>query len=484
FEARVYLMFGIASLWMQPARSGLSLVRRALDAANRLGDGTFVGYSHATLTINILAMGEPLADAQREAEAGIDFVRRFRFGLVGDMISTVLRRIKTLRGLTPEFGSFDDTEFDEGRFEQQLAEDPGLSVLAFGYWLGKLQARFLAGAYVSAVAAAVNAHRLVPTLGSFSEQAEYQLYGALARAALCTVGADADRTQHKEALAAHHRQLQEWAESCPVNLEDRAALVGAEVARVEGRTLDAEQLYEKAIRSARANGFVHMEAIANELAARFYSARGFEEIAHLYLGNARHGYLRWGADGKVRQLDEMYPHLQEEKERASAASGTIGAPVEHLDLATVLKVSQAVSGEIVLEKLVETLLRTAIEHAGAQRGVLILPRGGELSIQAEANTSGSSVMVCLRETPVSAAELPESVVRYAARTQESVILDDAAAQNPFSTDEYIRAQRARSVLCVPLVKQAALVALLYLENNLAPNVFTPARIAVLKVLAS
>src|SRR5439155_5047779 len=172
----------------------------------------------------------------------------------------------------------------------------------------------------------------------------------------------------------------------------------AEIARIDGRSLDAEQLYEKAIRSARANGFVHNEALAYELAARFYAARGFEEIAHLYLGNARQGYLRWGADGKVRQLDEMYPHLQEEKERVPAASGTIDAPVEHLDLATVLKVSQAVSGEIVLEKLVETLLRTAIEHAGAQRGVLILRRVGELAIQAEPNTSGSSGTVWIRTT--------------------------------------------------------------------------------------
>src|SRR4029077_16473445 len=138
-----------------------------------------------------------------------------------------------------------------------------------------------------------------------------------------------------------------------------------------------------------------------------------DEIAHLYLRNARHGYLRWGADGKVRQLDEMYPHLQEGRERLPTASGTIGAPVEHLDLATVLKVSHAVSGEIVLEKLVETLLRTAIEHAGAERGLLILPHGSELSIEAEAKTRGSSITVRLRETPISKAELPESIVRYA-----------------------------------------------------------------------
>src|SRR5262249_46974167 len=159
---------------------------------------------------------------------------------------------------------------------------------------------------------------------------------------------------------------------CPENFANRAALVGAEIARIEGRELDAERLYEQAIRSARENGFVHNEALANELAARFYATRGFETIAHAYLRNARHGYLRWGADGKVRRLDKLYPPLRS-AEAAAAPGGTIQASVEPLDLATVLEVSQAVSGEIVLDKLVETLLRTAIEHAGAERGLLILP---------------------------------------------------------------------------------------------------------------
>src|SRR4029453_1394229 len=185
----------------------------------------------------------------------------------------------------------------------------------------------------------------------------------------CPWGADADRTQHKEALAAHQRQLEEWAENCPANLEDRAALVGAEGARIEGRMLDAEQLYEKAIRSARANGFVHNEALAYELAARFYAARGLEPFADLYLRKARHCYVRWGADGKVRQLDRLHPHVRGE-EPAPPLRDTIAAPVEQLELATVLKVSQAISREIVLETLVETVLRTAIEHGGAERGLL------------------------------------------------------------------------------------------------------------------
>ena len=247
--------------------------------------------------------------------------------------------------------------------------------------------------------------------------------------------------------------------------------------------LDAEVLYEQAIRSAHENGFVHNEALDYELAARFYAARGFEDIAHLYLRNARYGYLRWGADGKVQQLDEMYPHLRTE-EPAPGPTSTIGAPLQHLDLATVIKVSQAVSGEIVLEKLIETLLKTAVEHAGAERGLLILPQGEQYRIEAEITTSPDQVEVQLRQAPVTSSELPESLLRYVIRTQEKVILDDASVQNLFSEDEYLCQRRSRSILCLPLVKQARLMGVIYLENNLASRVFTPKRLAMLELLAS
>jgi PAS domain S-box-containing protein len=203
----------------------------------------------------------------------------------------------------------------------------------------------------------------------------------------------------------------------------------------------------------------------------------------MYRRNARDGYVAWGADGKVRQLDEMYPHRREE-ERAPGPTGTIAAPVEHLELATVIKVSQAVSSEIVLEMLIDTLMRTAIEQAGAERGLLIVPRGAEPRIEAEATTGGDMVVVELRDQPVTAAVLPESVLQYVLRTRESVILDDAAAQPLFAADPYLRQRQARSILCVPLVKQSKLIGVLYLENNLASHVFTPARISVLELLAS
>jgi PAS domain S-box-containing protein len=158
--------------------------------------------------------------------------------------------------------------------------------------------------------------------------------------------------------------------------------------------------------------------------------------------------------------------------------------LEHLDLASVIKVSQAVSGEIVFEKLIDTVMRTAIEHAGAERGVLILKRGTELRVEAEAVASGDTVVVRLREESPASAAFPESIVQYVIRTGETVILDDAAGRNQFWGDEYLCQRRARSILCLPMMKQATLTGVLYLENTLAPHVFTSSRLGVLRLLAS
>src|ERR1700736_1541629 len=457
FQARTYMSFGsLVMPWTKHIRTARDLLRRSIDAASKIGDITFAAYSAVPLGTNFLAVGDPLVEAQRETENSLEIAEKARFGLVIDIITAQLGLIRTLRGLTPKFGSFNDERFDELRFERHLSGDPVLALPECWYWIRKLQARFFAGDYASAIDASLRAQRLLWTSPSLFETAEYEFYGALSRAASCDSAAADQRQQHVEALAAHHRQLEIWAENCPENFENRATLVSAEIARIQGRELEAEHLYEQAIRSAHENGFFHNEAIANELAAHFYAARGFEKIAHAYLQDARYGYLRWGADGKVRQLDQLYPHLRE-KESVPGPTSTIGAPVENLDLATVIKVSQAVSGEIVLEKLIDTLMRTAIEHAGAERGLLILPRGVEQRIEAEAATSGDTVIVRLRDVSMAEAAVPESIIHYVVRTRESVILDDASAQNSFSADTYIRQHRARSVLCLPLINQARLI---------------------------
>src|SRR6202011_2974712 len=258
------------------------------------------------------------------------------------------------------------------------------------YWIVKLKTRFLSGDYAEALAAADKAKALLWASAVWIQLLDYFYYAALTVAALYE-NASADEQQGwRELLTAHREQLREWAENYPPTFADKHALVSAEIARLEGRDAEAMRLYEQAIRSGRDHGFVQNDALAHEVAARFYAARDFDTIACAYLREARRCYLRWGAFGKVRQLEQLPPHLRDAPVPASPTT-TIGTPAEQLDVGTVLKAAQAVSGEIVLGKLIETLLRIAIEHAGAERGLLVLFQGDEPQIAAEATTGRGQV---------------------------------------------------------------------------------------------
>jgi PAS domain S-box-containing protein len=483
FKARTYLGFGhLVNPWTRHMRGGIELVRRAFEAARETGDLTYASYSSNCLITLLLASGDQLGEVHREAERALAFVLKARFGLVTDIITGQLRFIRTLRGLTPDFSSFNDAEFDERRFEQHLEGDPRLAIANCWYWIRKLQARFHAGDFASSLEAAAKARPLLWTSVSFFEVAEYHFYAGLALAARCDSASPDERARHLETLADHKKQIALWAENCPENFLNRYALVSAEAARLEGRELEAEQLYEEAIRSARDNGFVQNEAIAFELAAGFYRARGFETTADAYLRHARACYIRWGADGKVKQLDEQFTRLLEEEK--AVIGGGITARLGRVDAITVVKASQAISGEILLSKLLDTLMRIVLENAGAEKGYLLLARGEELSIGAQAGVEGEEIKVLLEAPSRMASVLPESVVNYVRRTRESVILDDASADKVFSPDEYVMRNKPVSVLCLPVLRHADLIGVLYLENNIVKGAFTPERIAVLEALAA
>jgi PAS domain S-box-containing protein len=482
YEARTYTSFGTLTPWAKHALKARELIRRAFDVAYRTGDLTFSAYSWHSLITNYLAVGDPLLEVQSEAEKGLDFVTKAGFGLVVENSKAQLGLIRTLRGLTPTFGCFDTDDYNEADTEDRFASNPLLVLSEFFYWTRKLQARYFAGNYASAVEASHKAHPLLWPAASQVETGDFRFYAALAHAAAWNTASRGEKENHIAALNDHHRQLEVWALHCPANFETRTALVNAEIARIEGRMLDAEHLYEAAIRSAHDNGLTHCEAVANECAAQFYLSRGLTRIAHAYLQDARDCYLRWGADAKVRQLEKWYPRIK--AERTSSDTGTILASVERLDLATVIRVSEAVAGEIEQEKLIDTLMRTAIEHAGAERGLLILIRDGEQRIEAEATTGPGKIEVVVRQAAITPTDLPQSVLHYVIRTQQSVLLDDASADHVYSNDEYIGRKRCKSALCLPIVKQKKLVGALYLENNLTPCVFTPDRVTVLQLLAS
>jgi PAS domain S-box-containing protein len=483
FQARTYMIFGIYVMpWAKHVRAGRDLLRRAFETANKSGDLTYCGYSSHALITNFLMAGDPLLEVQHEAANGLAVSQKVQFGLVVNIITSQHQLIRMLRGLTRKFGSFDDEQFDECQFERHLSSKPDLALAECWYWIRKLQARFMAGDYPAAIEASERAQRLLWTSTLYFEVAEYHFYGALSRAASCDWGAASERQHHFGALAAHHKQLAIWAKHCPENFENRAALVAAEIARLEARAFDAMSLYEQAIQSARANGFVHNEALAHELAARFFLRLGHHRTGLAHLREARACYALWGADGKLKQLDQHYPQLVSQESRFAGASA--GTAVQQLDVAAVVKASQAMSCEIEPPKLIETLMVIALENAGADRGLLILPDGESYRVEVQAQATAAGVEVRLSRSAIKAAGCPESLVNTVIRTQKSVILDNGARPNGGFADAYLLGGPARSVFCLPLLRQGKLSGVLYLENNEATCAFTPDRITVLELLAA
>jgi PAS domain S-box-containing protein len=479
--ARAYVNMEMAVLWTEPIRTAVDLSRRTFRAAVETGDLSIACYSCNRLVTDLLLQGVPLDEVWCESQKGLEFARKVNFPEQADVILSQQRFIRHMQGRNASFSSFSDADFDEEKFEAGLTEDRTTTMVCF-YWILKLQARFMSGDYDAAIRAARNAKSLLWSAEIFIQSVNYYYYTALTIAAGHEVVGPEMQAEPVDEVKQYLERLREWAASCPETFLDKYTLVSAELARLEGRDLDAMRLYEEAIRAARKNGFVQNEGLANELAARFYLTRGLQKAAYSFLHDARYCYLRWGASGKVKQLDQLYPGLEAEAPPGSGA--TIGAPVDHLDLTMVVKALQAVSREIDLGKLIETLMVIAVEQAGAERGLLFLPREREYRIAAEATTHHESVHVIAGQEFVVLPKLPESVLRYVVRTRERVILDDASAQNPFSDDEYVRSRRLRSILCLPLLKQGELTGVLYLENNLSPRVFTPNRLAVLELLAS
>ena len=475
YKTKVYCCMEMAMLWSQPITLAVDYIRLAIDASRESHDMVHASYSWHHLVTDLLLKGVRLEEVLRESQNSIDFVRKVKFRDEAAMVR-FQEFILVLQGEI----AMSDTQFKQRRIETRSVKQRPFS--AFHHWTLKLQLQYILADYAAAILTARNAKPLLRWAEQHIQSVDYYYYSALAAASLYSSSTTGERPDLAATVNQSLKWLREWTQSCPGTFQDKHLLVLAELARIEGRELEAMGLYEDAIRAARAHGFVQNEGISNEVAAKFYLNRKLQRVAYSYLCDARYCYLRWGALSKVRQLDELYPGLSDQS--SSAPATATRTTVEHLDLSTVFKASQAVSSEIVIEKLSETLLIIALEQAGADRALLISPRGDEQWIEAEATSVGDKVGVHFRESLMIPSELPGSLLRYVVRTQEKVILSDASADHLFFEDEYFRRNRPRSVLCLPLIKQRQLIGSLYLENNLVPNVFAPNRLEALEMIAS
>ena len=300
-----------------------------------------------------------------------------------------------------------------------------------------------------------------------------------------------------ETVITNQEKMQKWANHAPMNYLHKFYLVEAERHRVLGENFEAMEMYDRALKGAKENEYINEEALANELAAKCYLGWGKDKFAQLYLTDAYYAYARWGAKAKVEDLEKRYPQLlapifnQKTSLKtgetiaqmmtvtvATTSSGVSGI----LDLATVIKASQSMSGEINLDRLLSTLMQVMIENAGAEKGSLILRKGNLLFV---AVSCSIDKMCSLEPTLVAdSKEIPIAPINYVGRTQETLIINDAAAENNFAADPYIIEHQPKSILCMPIQHQGKTVGILYLENNLLAEAFTPDRLALLKVLSS
>ncbi|WP_205127616.1 AAA family ATPase [Okeania hirsuta] len=294
----------------------------------------------------------------------------------------------------------------------------------------------------------------------------------------------------------NQESMKMWTGNCSENFQHKYDLVEAEKARVLGQTLQAQQLYDRAIQGAKKYEFIHEEALAYERAAEFYLALYRQEIGQFYLRNAHHCYIRWGAKAKVKQLEEEYPQYLlgvANKNKSKGISTTISTSGNHgeiLDLTTVMKASQAIYGEIKLENLLHNLMKITIENAGAQTGFLILYHQGNWVIEAQGKINSDEVTI-LQSIPIESIDpqtsipiLPTTIINYVIRTKENIVLNDAAHEGQFINDPYIIATKSKSILCTPLINQGQLSGIVYLENNLTTDTFTSERVELLNILSA
>ncbi|MCY1074259.1 trifunctional serine/threonine-protein kinase/ATP-binding protein/sensor histidine kinase [Archangium lansingense] len=475
FRSRIIYLMAMITYWTRPLSETLEPLRRAFQLALQASEFQTACYCCINIVTDRLAVGHPLDEVHQESVARLGFVRKAGFLDAQHILHHLQRFAQHLRGFSRSFGSLSGDDFDEETFEAALSANR-MSTMRCFYWILKMRARFMSGAYAEAREAGIQAAGLTWSTIVQLQLLDFHLYRALTLAACFQELSTEEQQQALETLRQDQQQLAEWASNTPSTFRAPERMVFAELARLTGRKDEALHAYEEAIQSARKHGFIQNVALASELAAHYWNERQVPTIAETYVLKAREAYVRWGAHGKVRHLDAQWPHLASS---ASSEETVTDTSSTQLDALTVVKAQQAISGEIVLERLAATLLQVAIENAGAQRGALLLPHGNTLSVVALSGAVPEDSLAVPDKAP-----LPWTLISYVKRTREHVLIGDASQPHPFSSDAWLERGRARSVLCLPLLRQEEFRGLLYLENCLATNAFTPSRISLLGHLAS
>ena len=453
---------------------------RGEEAAIETGQREFVGYIHYHRQLLHLFAGAPLDQLARDLDQALVQLRAIHHTYAANVVRGLQPTVARLRGDGPDLAAGPDDPREAEFLAACAASRSAIAVCVHHLYRALLD--LVHGQPEAALADIVAADVHLPFAIGHVALADRSCVRALALAA--TFEASPERERALAEIDVELARLHGWARSCPANFEPRALLVAGERARCAGDPLAAVDLLERAIAAARAHGFVQLEALASERAARLWLARGNRRLAQPYLSDAVAAYRRWGARAKLDQLAAELPELSplpaaRQRSELVVALGSSQA----LDLATVARASQAISSEIDLDRLLARMMRIILLNAGANRGYLILGSDAEFRI-AVAASSEEEAIEFHRPPALAEAELPVAIVRHVLRSGEDVVLEDAHRRGPFTDDPHVARHRLRSVLCTPIRHKDELVGVLYLENVHASAAFTETRIEILQILLS
>ncbi|MFB2972051.1 AAA family ATPase, partial [Aerosakkonema sp. BLCC-F183] len=491
YKAKISNVFyGAVNFWKKHLRSGIEPLQEGIYSGLETGDieyGGFCAYHYCTQTF---FCGEHLESVAPKFAQYIDLMTKLKHGWSCNSQKIWRQMVLNLQGEADDKCLLKSDDFDEEEmllFFSQAKDNTSL----ISIYIAKIILFYIFKRAKSAVETAIAALPYSQATVGLMISSLYNFYHSLALLAQYPSAAPNEQQQYLVQVSSNQEKMQRWAYHAPENFQHKYDLVEAEKARVLGQIYVAMEHYDRAICGAKDSGYIQEEALANELAAEFYFARGREKLAQSYLTEAYYGYIRWGAKAKVKDLQERYPEffsriLAKEtgtSEGSRTTDSTTTGNSALLDLTTVIKASQAISSELVLDRLLEKLMQISIENAGAQKGILILNKEGKLAIAAESYADSKEVL--LASIPVENSQnLPKHLINYVERTKKNVVLNDATREGMFATDNYITDNQVKSLLCMPIVHQAKLIGILYLENNLTKSAFTPDRLEILKILSS
>ncbi|MEG5030126.1 AAA family ATPase [Microcoleus sp. AT8-B1] len=462
-----------------------------------------LGYSAKEISQYSYLIGREIAGLEQEVATYCNALVQFKQEAALNYTKIVHQALLNLLGRSENPCQFVGNAYNEETmlpFHIQANDRNGLHY----FYFHKLLVCYLFGETEQALENARQAEQYLDAVMGMLNVPIFYFYDSLARLGVCSdVGSSQEKQEHLQKVRSNQEILHKWAHHAPMNFSHKCYLVEAELFRVLGENVQAMEAYDRAIFLAKENDYLNEEALANELAAKFYLAWGKEKVAQVYLIDAYYAYARWGAKAKIDALEQRYPELlapifKQENARSlekgttshetslisihrQTIAGSTSTTV--IDLPTVIKAYQALSSEIKLEQLLTTLMEVAIQNAGAQTGVLILKEDDNWTIAVHC----SDRQGCLLQETIGIEEsesIPQTVINYVKRSNKTLVFDDVKTELIFASDPYIKQHQPKSILCTPIIHQGKMMAILYLENNLTTGAFTGDRVALLNILCS